>query len=159
MTEADVMAPPHAAQGARIRAARKALGLTERALVDALGHGAASVVALGRWERGEREPRFTIRPRLAEVLRAPFHVLFVPEETATKLNREPRRLLLTAHGLPGSSGHLYIEVEGRGANRTNAIHLNAYWLVDDTGYDPKRRRHLWHVTGPGEDVLEVLRRD
>lgn len=149
----------HAAQAARLHAARLARGLTERALVDALGRDHTSPAALSRWEHGDREPMGENRRRLAAALGVPFHKLFVPEETAAKLMRGPRRLLLTAHGLPGSTGHLYVEVAGRGADRANAIHLTEYCLVDDTGYDPKRRTHLWHVTFAGEDVLEVLRRD
>ncbi len=48
-----------------ITAARKAAGMTQQQLADALGVAQVSVT---RWERGEREPRVSTLKRIAAVL-------------------------------------------------------------------------------------------
>ncbi len=131
--------------------------MSERDLVEAIGRQYTSLAALSRWESGERDPLYENRRRLVAALALPYHRIFVPEDVASHLPREARRLFLTAHYLPGSAPNLYVEVEGKGPDRAHALTLASLCLVDDTGFDPKRRRRLWHVTGPGEETLGVLR--
>lgn len=149
------MAARHAAQGTRIRTARHVAGLTETELATQLG--SVSPATVSRWERGETQPLYWLRPKLARVLGTPFHRLFVPEEVAAHMLNGPRRLLLTAHRLRGHSEDWYVET-GRGRERTNANWLAKDWLVEDAGPGPRKSR-LWLLTLPGLDVLDVLKRE
>jgi DNA-binding XRE family transcriptional regulator len=129
--------------------------MTEAELSAALG-GSVGPSTISNWERGETQPLYWLRPKLAAAVGVHFHKLFVPEEVAAGLLLGPRRLLLTAHYLRGSHTDLYVET-GRGVERTNALWLLKLWLVEDNGNDVRRRSRLWHLTGPGEDVLSVLK--
>ena len=144
----------HATQGARIRAARIAAGMTEAGLADALEGGSATAVA--KWELGQSQPHYWLRPKLCLVLRVPYFRVFVPEEVANSLLIGPRRLLLSAHHLRGHSENWYVET-GRGAERTNANWLAKDWLIEDAGQGPRRGFRLWQLTLPGLDVLDCLK--
>ena len=152
--EVETTVTRHAAQGARIRTARQVRGWTEDELAAAVLVGQPTVV---RWERGETQPLYDKRRRLVEELAVPYHRIFVPEDVASQVRGGPRRLLLTAHGLPGSTGHLYIETLTKGPERSDAVALARFLLVEDNGWDAKRRRYTWHVSPYGEDVLGVFR--
>lgn len=63
--------------GAKIKALRQRAGLTQAALADLLG---LSQQAVASWESGERSPRASDIPRLADALKCPIGELFGEEE-------------------------------------------------------------------------------
>jgi transcriptional regulator with XRE-family HTH domain len=66
--------------GRRLRALRKARGLTQEQLGQAAGLDYKHV---GGIERGDHAPSFEAIEKLVKVLQVPYHELFSPEKTAT----------------------------------------------------------------------------
>lgn len=75
--------------GARIAGRRRELGLSQAALADRLGLASAETVS--RYERGEREPRYTTLLRLADILETIAADLLPP-------SHRPAELTDTVHG-------------------------------------------------------------
>lgn len=151
----DMVEKPHVALGERIRLARRAKGWTETQLA---AHPALDVSPriVSRWESGETQPRGRLRRDLAVALDVHYHVLFLPESVAETLTSAQRRLLLSARHRARGGDHLYLATIGSSATAT-AQWLAHLYLVEDNG--PEDAIRLWHLTGPGEDVLAILQRD
>jgi tetratricopeptide (TPR) repeat protein/transcriptional regulator with XRE-family HTH domain len=90
----------------RLAERRKALGLTQEALADAMGVERTTVV---RWERGESAPLPLIRPKLARALRVSadrLEELLAPDVTGAGDASVPRQLPPTVAGFTGRTAEL-----------------------------------------------------
>jgi tetratricopeptide (TPR) repeat protein/transcriptional regulator with XRE-family HTH domain len=125
MPAADTAGP--AARRQRLVQRRKALGLTQEALAELLAVGRTTVV---RWERGESEPRPSIRPRLARALKVSADVLesLLTADDQRGDRAAPRQLPAAVADFTGRAAELHRltqVLDAAGAGRPGTVVISA----------------------------------